>query len=148
MKSQDKHMKYAVSACLMGINCKYDGGNNEHIKLQEFLKDKEYILICPEVAGGMSVPRIPCEIKNGVVLNRHGEDMSEYFRLGAQKELQKLKKHKIDVVILQPRSPSCGIGQIYDGSFTKTLIQKNGIFAQACINENITVLSPDDVIYL
>ena len=50
--------------------------------------------------------------------------MSEYFRLGAQKELQKLKKHKIDVVILQPRSPSCGIGQIYDGSFTKTLIQK------------------------
>ena len=117
-------MKYAVSACLMGINCKYDGGNNEHIKLQEFLKDKEYILICPEVAGGMSVPRIPCEIKNGVVLNRHGEDMSEYFRLGAQKELQKLKKHKIDVVILQPRSPSCGIGQIYDGSFTKTLIQK------------------------
>ncbi len=141
-------MKYAVSACLMGINCKYDGGNNEHIKLQEFLKDKEYILICPEVAGGMSVPRIPCEIKNGVVLNRHGEDMSEYFRLGAQKELQKLKKHKIDVVILQPRSPSCGIGQIYDGSFTKTLIQKNGIFAQACINENITVLSPDDVIYL
>ena len=141
-------MKYAVSACLMGINCKYDGGNNEHIKLQEFLKDKEYILICPEVAGGMSVPRIPCEIKNGVVLNRHGEDMSEYFRLGAQKELQKLKKHKIDVVILQPRSPSCGIGQIYDGSFTKTLTQKNGIFAQACINENITVLSPDDVIYL
>lgn len=140
-------MKYAVSACLMGVNCKYDGGNNLNKKLQVFLKDKDYILICPEVAGGMSVPRIPCEIKNGVVTNKHGQDMSEYFNKGARKELQKIKKHNVDIVILQPRSPSCGIGQIYDGSFTKTLIHKNGVFAQMCINEKIRVLTPDDVIY-
>ena len=141
-------MKYAVSACLIGINCKYDGGNNAHQQLQSFLQDKNYIVVCPEVAGGMGIPRIPCEISNGVVLNQKNEDMSACFKLGAQKELLKMKKENVDVVILQPRSPSCGIGEIYDGTFTKTLVKRNGIFAQACIDENICVMKPDDIISL
>lgn len=140
-------MKYAVSACLMGVNCKYDGGNNLNKKLQEFLKDKEYMLVCPEVAGGMSTPRIPCEIRNGVVMNLQGEDMTGYFQLGAKKELHKMISYGVDMVILQPRSPSCGIQQIYDGTFTKCLTYGNGVFAQACIDENIEVRTPNDVIF-
>lgn len=136
-------MKIAVSACLLGHNCKYNGGNNHSRKVLDYIKDHEVIPICPEVAGGMSIPRIPVELKDGKAINRDGEDVTEYFRKGVEKEM--IKMQDIDLAILQPRSPSCGCKQIYDGTFTKTLIEGKGMFAQALAEAGIPMMDGDDV---
>ena len=111
-------MKVLVSACLIGENCKYDGKNNYSQKLMDFLKDKEYVAVCPEMLGGLKSPRIPCEIVDGVVMNRAGENVDKYFREGALKALRIAKENNIDMAVLQQRSPTCGAGIIYDGTFS------------------------------
>ena len=136
-------MKIAVSACLLGRNCKYSGGNNRSQKVLDYIEGHDVIPVCPEVTGGLPVPRIPVELKNGKAINRDGEDVTAFFRKGVEKEMQKLQD--IDLVILQPRSPSCGCKQIYDGSFTKTLIEGKGMFAQALADAGIPMMDGDDV---
>ena len=126
----DEKMTVLVSACLLGINCKYNGGNNASEKLADYLRDKVVIAVCPEVMGGLPTPRIPSEIVDGVVMNREGECVDGAFRLGAERILQAIGTTKIDLAILQPRSPSCGVGQVYDGPFSGKLTEGNGIFAQ------------------
>lgn len=137
-------MKYAISACLIGCNCKYNGGNNRSEELLRIVKDTPYITICPEVSGGLPIPRASCEIRKGRVYNTCGEDVSEAFQRGACKEVQRVLAEQVDLVILQPRSPSCGVGTIYDGSFTGTLIAGDGIFAQHCRKWKIPVISLPD----
>lgn len=137
-------MKYAVSACLLGVNCKYNGGNNEHKELLSFLEGKEVVPICPECAGGLPIPRISSEIRNGRVRNKEEEDVSEAFYKGAEKEIKKLLDEKADLVITQPRSPSCGKGKIYDGTFSKTLIDGDGIFVQMCKNNGLCIKNVDE----
>lgn len=137
-------MKYAISACLMGKNCKYSGGNNAQQEIIDFMKDKSYILVCPEVRGGLPTPRTSCEIVDGRILNSDGEDKSEEFLKGAREELKKLFENNVDLVILQPRSPSCGVGQIYDGSFQGRLMKGNGVFAQMCIDNGLTVVNSNE----
>ena len=136
-------MKIAVSACLLGHNCKYSGGNNRSQKVLDYIEGHEVIPVCPEVAGGLPIPRVPVELKNGRAINRNGEDVTEFFGKGVEKELAKTQD--IDLVILQPRSPSCGCKQIYDGTFTKTLIDGKGLFAQALAEAGIPMLDGDDV---
>ncbi len=137
-------MKYAISACLMGVNCKYNGGNNFNAQLMEWMKDHDYILICPEVSGGMSTPRIPSERKQNQVVNQKGEDVTSYFEKGASIELEKIKEAQCDCVIVQSRSPSCGKSLIYDGSFTKKLIPGNGVFVQKCLDNGIKVVDIEE----
>ena len=136
-------MKIAVSACLLGHNCKYNGGNNLSQKVLDYTEDHEVIPVCPEVAGGMSTPRVPVELKGDKAINRDGEDVTEFFRKGVKKTMEKMQD--IDLAILQPRSPSCGCKQIYDGSFTKTLIDGKGMFAQALAEAGIPLMDGDDV---
>ena len=136
-------MKIAVSACLLGHNCKYSGGNNRSQKVLDYIEGHEVIPVCPEVAGGMPVPRVPVELKDGKAINRDGEDVTAFFRRGVEKEMEKLQN--IELAILQPRSPSCGCKQIYDGSFTKTLIEGKGMFAQALADAGIPMMDGDDV---
>ena len=136
-------MKIAVSACLLGRNCKYSGGNNRSQKVLDYIEGHDVIPVCPEVAGGLPIPRIPVELKNEKAINKEGEDVTAFFRRGVEKEMQKLQD--IDLVILQPRSPSCGCKQIYDGSFTKTLIEGKGMFAQALADAGIPMIDGDDV---
>ena len=138
-------MKIAVSACLLGHNCKYSGGNNRSQKVLDFVSGHEVIPVCPEVTGGMSVPRIPVELKGDRAINRDGEDVTEFFRCGVEKTMEKLNGQNIDLAILQPRSPSCGCKQIYDGSFTKTLIDGKGLFAQALEAAGIPMMDGDDI---
>ena len=133
-------MKFAISACLMGVDCKYNGGNNYHQQLVEFMQDHEYILICPEVSGGMSTPRLPSEIKDGRVINQKNEDVTSFFEKGAQIEVNKILEAKCDYVICQSRSPSCGIHWIYDGTFSKTIVAGNGIFIRKCLENGIKVI--------
>jgi len=138
-------MKIAVSACLLGHDCKYNGGNNRSQKVLDYIEGHEVIPVCPEVTGGLSTPRIPVELKDGRAINRNREDVTEFFRRGVELTTEKLADQNIDLAILQPRSPSCGCKQIYDGSFTKTLINGKGMFAQALSDAGIPLMDGDDV---
>ena len=138
-------MKIGVSACLVGKNTKYDGKNNYNEFVMQFLKDKEYVLICPEVFGGLPTPRIPSEQKNEKVFDKNGNDVTYQFNSGANEALQILKKHGITTVILKERSPSCGYKHIYDGSFTKKIIDGNGVFAKLAIENGFTIYTETDI---
>lgn len=138
-------MKIMVSACLMGQNCKYNGGNNFSEKLLKYVAGHEVYSVCPEVMGGLSTPRIPCEIVDGVVLNRDGVSCDVEYRLGAEIALAMAKREGIDLVILQSRSPSCGVNQVYDGTFSGTLRDGQGIFAELLIKHGFKVMDVEDL---
>lgn len=124
-------MKILVSACIMGLNCKYNGKNNKNLLAINFLKDKEVICICPEMLTGMKVPRPCAEIVNGIVMDENGKDVNEEYNKAVSMAVSKIKNENIDLAILQSRSPTCGVNQIYDGSFTGKLIPGMGLFAKA-----------------
>ena len=138
-------MKIAVSACLLGHNCKYNGDNNRSQKVLHFIEGHEVIPVCPEVAGGLPIPRIPVELQNGRAINANGEDVTEFFQAGTEKTIARLAEEHIDLAILQPRSPSCGCKQIYDGTFTKTLIDGKGMFAQALAEAGIPMMDATEI---
>lgn len=137
-----------VSACLVGINCKYNGGNNLNKKIFELVKSGDAIPLCPEQLGGLCTPRYPAEIKysNGkrYVINSRGEDVTSEFECGALEVMKIVKRMGINKAILQMRSPSCGIGKIYSGNFDKKLVDGNGILAQILIDNGIEVIGSDD----
>ena len=137
--------KIAVSACLLGENCKYSGGNNKNEAVLKFVEGKEVIPVCPEVAGGLPIPRVPVELVKGMAINRDGINVDKEFRLGVERMLNKLENEDVELVILQPRSPSCGTKQIYDGTFTGTLVDGQGMFAKALIEKGYKVVEPDEL---
>lgn len=137
-------MTVLVSACLLGENCKYNGGNNASPAILEFLKDKQVIPICPELLAGMPSPRPPVEIKDARVIRKNGEDVTDAYCSGVQKAMQRAAQQPIDLVILKSRSPTCGVGQRYDGTFTNTLVQQSGLFAEALLQAGYPVKSSDD----
>ena len=138
-------MKIMVSACLLGDNCKYSGGNNRNVPLLQKLAGYEVIPVCPEVAGGLPVPRPPAEIVSGRVLDREGQDVDTAFRRGAAITLETAKREKPDIMILQSRSPSCGVKEIYDGTFSGRIIHGHGIFAQKAIESRFAVFDIEDL---
>lgn len=139
-------MKIAVSACLLGINYKYNGGNNYSEKLEELLEKHEVIPICPEVLGGLPIPRDPSEIVKGEVLTNMGKSVDKEFKNGAKKALEIVKESGAELVILQSRSPSCGLGKIYDGSFTGRLVDGDGVFVKLLKYEGIKMVDVGDFI--
>ena len=139
-------MKIFVSACLLGRNCKYNGGNNYNEELEKRLEGCTIIPICPEVEGGLPVPRNPVEIAGGFAKDRDGNDYTSYFLKGAESVMKRVREEKPDALILQSRSPSCGKGLIYDGSFTSRLIEGNGFFVQLLIKEGYKVFTPNEFI--
>ena len=138
-------MKILVSAYLLGRDCKYNGGNNYSEKVAEYVKGHDVIPVCPEVAGGLPIPRISCEIVGGTVTNRNGESKDREFRAGADICLKKALEEKVDLAILQSRSPSCGVKQIYDGSFTGKLIPGKGVFAEMLSENGIKIIDLEDL---
>ena len=134
-----------VSACLLGENVKYNGGNNKNETLLRLLSGHTVIPVCPEVLGGLPVPRTPAEIVNGEVINRNGESVDEAFRKGAEKALEIAKQEKPDLIILQSRSPSCGVKQVYDGTFTGILIPGQGVFAKMAQEAGFKVMDIEDI---
>ena len=138
-------MKIMVSACLLGENCKYSGGNNRSEKVLEYIKGHEVFPICPEVMGGLPTPRVPAEIVDGVVMSKAGVNVDREYRLGAEKALEIAKREKIDLAILQPRSPSCGVTEIYDGTFTGRRIPGQGVTAALLIEHGFRVIDADDL---
>ena len=138
-------MKVLVSACIMGVNCKYNGKNNENIAAMNFLKDKEVISICPEVLAGMKIPRSCAEIVDGRVVDENGNDASLEYDKAEAAALSKIQNEEIDLVILQSRSPTCGVNQIYDGSFTGKLIPGMGLFAKALKQRGYNVIDVEEI---
>ena len=138
-------MKIIVSACLLGHNCKYNGGNNRNQDIIDFVRNHEVLALCPELLGGLSTPRQPAEIQNGIVTNVAGESVDTPFRKGAQAALEIAIREKAELAILQPRSPSCGCKQIYDGTFSRRLIKGKGIFVQLLSEHGIPAIEPDEV---
>ena len=137
-------MKVIVSACLAGDNCKYKGGNNLNQKMMDFLRSHEIIKVCPEVLGGLPIPRPSAKIVEGQVMNTQGKNITKEFTLGAQRAFEIVTKENPDLIILQSRSPSCGIKQIYDGSFSGRKILGHGLFASLCIEAGYKVLDIED----
>ena len=138
-------MKILVSACLVGDNCKYNGGNNLNERLVEFLAAHEVVKVCPEVLGGLLTLRAPAEIQKGQVVNREGRNVTKEFEAGALRAFEIVEKEKPDMIILQSRSPSCGIKQIYDGTFSGNKIPGHGVFAELCIKAGYKVLDIEDI---
>ena len=138
-------MKILVSACLVGENCKYNGGNNLNERLVEFLAGHEVVKVCPEVLGGLATPRVPAEIQKGQVVNSEGRNVTKEFEAGALRAFEIVEKEKPDLIILQSRSPSCGIKQIYDGTFSGKKIPGHGLFANLCIKAGYKVLDIEDI---
>lgn len=137
---------FLISACLIGENVKYDGKNNYHNIARELYEKGLAIPVCPEVFGGMSIPRIPSEIKGDKVFSKIGDDVTEYFKKGAEKTLNIALKNNISIAILQARSPSCGSKEIYDGTFQKVLIQGQGITTQLLEQNGIQVITIEDFV--
>ena len=133
-------MKIMVSACLAGINCKYSGGNNRNDKVMELFAENEVITVCPEQMGGLPTPRVPSEIVDGVVTARDGKVVDAEFRRGAQMCLEIAEREKPDLIVLQSRSPSCGVRQRYDGSFTGKLVDLPGVTAELLMKHGFRVV--------
>ena len=137
--------KVVVSACLLGENCKYNGGNNFDPKVAEFVKGREVIPVCPEVLAGLGIPRIPMEIVNGRVVNRDGQDLDDALRAAAAQILEQLSHEDVECVILKSRSPTCGVKQVYDGTFSGALIDGSGVLAQALKEAGIRIMDAEDI---
>ncbi len=133
-------MKILVSACLLGENCKYNGGNNKNEDVIKLGNKHTLVPVCPECFAGLSIPRVPSEIKDGRVFSKDGKDVSAEFYDGAEKTLYIAEEKGCQLAVLKERSPSCGFGEIYDGSFTGTLKRGNGITAQLLSDHGITVI--------
>jgi uncharacterized protein YbbK (DUF523 family) len=137
--------KIIISACLAGVNCKYNGQNNYNQKIMNIIKNNDVILICPEQLGGLSTPRNPSEIRGNRVINNCNEDVTDNYNRGAEEVLRLCKELNIKKAILKSRSPSCGKGIIYDGTFSHKKIQGNGITAALLIKNDIEVLTEEDI---
>ena len=134
-----------VSACLMGRECKYNGGTNFSEALAEYLKDKQVVEVCPEVLAGFPVPRPRIERVNGRVFDEFGKDVHDACLSGVQKAVALARSEKIDLAILQSRSPSCGVNEIYDGTFSGVRISGHGLFAEELIRAGFPVLDVEDL---
>ena len=137
--------KILVSACLLGEACRYDGKSCPEQDVIEYVKDKQVIKVCPEVLGGLPIPRIPCEIRGDRVIDQEGIDKTDYYILGAEKVLMIAKKERVKTAILKSKSPSCGKGLLYDGSFCRKLVAKNGICATLLEDNGVNVINSDEI---
>lgn len=133
-------MKILVSACLLGENCKYSGGNNKNEEVIKLGERHTLVPVCPECFAGLPIPRTPAEIRDGRVFNKLGEDITHAFMDGAEKTLYVAEESGCHIAVLKERSPSCGFGKIYDGTFTGNLTDGNGIAADLLYKNGITVL--------
>ena len=131
---------------MIGLNCKYNGGNNENSKLVELMKEKDLIPICPEQLGGLKTPRASAERTQEKVLTKEGIDVTKEYQKGAEEVLKLAKKLNIKKAILKSRSPSCGIDEIYDGTFSHNLVKGDGVTAELLKKNGIEVISSDKYI--
>ncbi|MDK2901678.1 MAG: hypothetical protein PWR14_582 [Thermosediminibacterales bacterium] len=147
---------FLISGCLIGINCKYNGSNNKNREIVELVKKGLAVPFCPEQLGGLPTPRYASEIQQGSgedvlegrarVINQIGQDVTENFKRGAEEALKLAKILGTKFAILKSKSPSCGYGKIYDGSFSGVLVNGNGVTAALFLKNGIKVITEKDEI--
>ena len=137
--------KIIVSECLLGSPCRYDGSSKPCDEVIALSEKYELIPICPEVMGGLPTPRIPAEIKNGEVIRKDGVNVTENYKIGAEKSLKIAKENDCKIAILKSKSPSCGCGLVYDGTYSKVLVEGNGITADLFIKNEVKVINESEI---
>ena len=150
---------YFVSACLMGKNCRYNGKTKPCKEVIDFLNNKDYVLICPEQAGKLEIPRLPCEIQGGTgkevlegiaqVKDEKDTNRTKNFVDGAMISFAKVEKYsngkENDLIILKENSPSCGVKNVYDGTFSKNKLEGKGVFAELCTMKGYKIISEEEI---
>ena len=143
---------YIVSGCLLGHDCKYNGGNNRNEEVIKFCETHRHVAVCPERAGKLPTPRPPAERQGQRIVNIEGEDVTDAFMNGARSSLNTCLRlaeyagEKLEGAILKAKSPSCGCGQIYDGTFTGTLTEGDGVFAEMLKKRGIQIITEKETI--
>lgn len=138
-----------VSACLLGENCTYSGKSHPIAVLQQLYQEGQVIAVCPEVMGGLLIPRNPAEIQSEeplLIQTNQNQDVTKEYIDGAKKALQLFLDNDVKVAVLKFRSPSCGCEGIYDGTFTHTLIEGQGVFARMCQKHNIKLFHENQIV--
>lgn len=145
----------AISACLMGSKCRYNGSSALNNELFELVKNRSVLLFCPELLANLPTPRAPVEIVGGngydvikgqaMVMDKDGINMTEAFMGGAQRAVDLFKKHTVSAVILKERSPSCGINEIYDGRFLRTLVKGCGVLTALLLHNGFKIFSDEEL---
>ncbi len=134
-----------ISACLLGVDCRYDGGNSYFQLVEELKKNYNLIPICPEIMGGLTTPRDPSEILGDRVISSKGQDLTENFKKGAKEALKLCKFYNCKKAILKERSPSCGFGLIYDGSFQSKKIEGKGFTSRLLEDFGIEIIGESKI---
>lgn len=132
--------KLLISSCLLGNNCKYNGGNNYTPLVEELKERYELVPVCPECSGGLPIPHDPSERVGDKVISKAGADVTAAFRLGAERTLAVAEQHGVRLAVLKERSPSCGYGAIYDGTFTGRVVPGDGVAAQLLAEHGVRIL--------
>lgn len=140
-------MNVLISACLLGLACRYDGQRKEYSAVEELLKERDIHLIpfCPEQGGGLATPRDPAERQGDAVRTQSGRDVTEQYRRGAAMALNLAQTFGCAVAVLKEKSPSCGSGRIYDGTFTRTLTAGDGVTAELLKKHGIAVIGESQI---
>ncbi len=137
-------MKILVSACLLGVRCRYDGGGNEQKWIRNLAKSQQLIPVCPEQLGGLPTPRPPVEWRDGRAVNTEGADCTEAFMRGAAEAVKIARCTGCELAILKARSPSCGCRQIYDGTFNGRRIEGQGAAARLLAESGLPVMDEEE----
>lgn len=137
--------KILVSACLLGTPCRYDGKSKPNDEVIALGEKYELIPVCPECLGGLSTPRLPAEIKGDRVVRVDGVDVTKEYNLGAQKTLEIACENGIEIAILKSKSPSCSNMQVYDGTYTRTLVGGKGVTVRLLEKNNVKVISENEL---
>ena len=138
-------MNILVSACLLGESCRFDGQSKANERVIKLSEKHTLIPVCPEVMGGLTTPRTPCEIIDGRVISKDGEDRTENYKRGAEIALEIALKNNCKIAVFKANSPSCSHNKIYDGSFSKTLIDGSGIAAAFLSKNGIRVIDENEI---
>lgn len=138
-------MRLLISACLLGARCRYDGASKLHPDVEELARLHTLIPVCPEQLGGLATPRPPAERRGGRIVNNIGADVTERYQRGAEETLRLCKLLACDAAVLKERSPSCGSGQIYDGTFSGVLADGDGVAAELLKRSGIPVYGETEI---
>lgn len=138
-------MNILISACLLGIRCRYDGAGKYDASIERLMEKHHLIPVCPEIYGGLPTPRAPSERAGDRVVSKEGRDVTAAFQKGAEETLVLAKLFQCQYAILKERSPSCGHGEIYDGTFSGKLAKGSGVTAELLAKNGIKVLGESQI---